>query len=220
MQEENFKLIFGKIEYLNLLPFHVFMKRFSRNSQEKMIMEFKKDVPAKINIEFENRRVNAAFISSIKAKNKKRSRLGIVARKEVQSVLVIPQDEYTRDIESATSNVLSNLLGVRGKVLIGDKALKYYLTGAEHIDLAKRWQEKYNLPFVFAVLSYHRHDKQIKKIEKYFSKTKIKIPQYILKQASHKTGIQSKDITAYLTKISYKIDTKALLGLKTFYKQV
>ena len=60
-------MVFGKIEYLNLLPFHVFMKRYA-SSQAKAIMEHKKGVPAKINEAFINRRVDAAFISSIAAK--------------------------------------------------------------------------------------------------------------------------------------------------------
>jgi len=61
-------MVFGKIEYLNLLPFHVFMKRFTKNTQQKMSMEYKKGVPSDVNQQFLKKRVDAAFISSIKAK--------------------------------------------------------------------------------------------------------------------------------------------------------
>lgn len=210
-------MVFGKIEYLNLLPFHVFMKRFSRSSRENMTMEYKKNVPAKINKLFEKRNVDAAFISSIKAKKQKYAKLGIIAKKEVLSVLVIEQDLNKIDIESATSNVLATILGIYGEVLIGDKALKYHLSGQPHVDLAKVWYEQYNLPFVFALLAYHKHSKKIKKIEKNFTKTKVKIPRYILKKASEKTEIPQTEILNYLKKISYKLDKKASLGLKKFY---
>lgn len=193
------------------------MKRFSRSSRENMTMEYKKNVPAKINRLFERRTVDAAFISSIKAKKYKYAKLGIIARKEVLSVLVILQDDYKKDVESATSNILANILGIKGEVLIGDKALKYYLSGGAHIDLAKAWNDKYDLPFVFALLAYHNHHNQIKKIEKNFSKTKVKIPRYILERASKRTGVKESDILDYLTKISYVLDKKASLGLRKFY---
>ena len=211
-------MVFGKIEYLNLLPFHVFMKRFNSSSRESMTMEYKKNIPAKINTLFKKRLVDAAFISSIKAKKEKYVKLGIIAKKEVCSVIVIPSDESKKDIASATSNVLANLLGVQGEVLIGDNALRYYLSGKPHIDLARLWNEKYNSSFVFALLSYHKHATQIKKIEKNFSKAKIKIPRYILKNASKRTGIKESDILSYLQKISYTLDNKALKGLKRFYQ--
>ena len=211
-------MVFGKIEYLNLLPFHVFMKRFNRSSRESMTMEYKKNIPAKINTLFKKRLVDAAFISSIKAKKEKYVKLGIIAKKEVCSVIVIPSEHSKNDKESATSNILANLLGVQGEVLIGDKALRYYLSGKPHVDLAKLWNEKYNSPFVFALLSYHKHTTQIKKIEKNFSKAKIKIPQYILNSASKRTGIKECDILEYLKKISYSLDKKALKGLKKFYR--
>jgi chorismate dehydratase len=181
-------------------------------------MEYKKNVPAKINDLFEKHSVDAAFISSIKAKKYKYSNLGIVAKKDVMSVLVIPDDNYVADTESATSNILSKVLGIRGEVLIGDKALRYYLMNENHIDLALQWNNKYKLPFVFALLSYHKHSNKIKKIENNFLKTSVKIPQYILKKAAIKTQISEKDILKYLKKISYKVDSKAKMGLKKFYR--
>ena len=213
-------LVFGKIEYLNLLPFHVFMKNFTRSSQQAMSMNYKRGVPSDINAKFLSHRVDAAFISSIKAKNSLHVELGIIAKKEVLSVLVIPNDENSSDAESATSNVLANLLGVDGEVLIGDKALKYYLSGALHVDLAKEWNKRYNSPFVFALLCYHNQAKLYKKIQKNFLKQKVKIPQYILNQASKRTGIKAKDILMYLEYISYDLDKKAKLGLKKFYNKV
>ncbi|MCW8894177.1 MqnA/MqnD/SBP family protein [Sulfurimonas sp.] len=211
-------MVFGKIEYLNLLPFHVFMKRFTKSSQQSMSMHYKRGVPSKINEKFISRRVDAAFISSISAKTYQHVGLGIIAKKEVLSVLVIPHVKDTSDTESATSNILAKVLDVHGEVLIGDKALRYYLQGKPHVDLAHRWNQKYNLPFVFALLCFHKDKKMYKNIEKQFLKHKIKIPQYILKQASKRTDIASKDILHYLEYISYKLDAKAKKGLLKFYK--
>ena len=212
-------MIFGKIEYLNLLPFHVFMKRFSRSSQTKAIMDYKKNVPAKINNAFHNRRVDAAFISSITAKKHKHVNLGIIARKEVQSVLVIPSRSSRSDKESASSNVLAKILRQNGEVIIGDKALRYALKNSNYIDLADMWNKKYNLPFVFALLCYHKDKKVYKKIEKEFLKKEQKIPAYLLNRAAKATGVNAKDILEYLKLISYKLDNKAKLGLKKFYNE-
>jgi chorismate dehydratase len=213
-------MVFGKIEYLNLLPFHVFMKRFTKSNQQKMSMHYYSGVPAVVNKKFIKHKVDAAFISSIKARKYNNVNLGIIAKKEVKSVIVIPNEKDTKDIESATSNILANVLGLNGEVLIGDKALRYYLTGKEHIDLAKVWNDKYNLPFVFALLCFHKDKKLYRHIEKNFLKRKIKIPSYLLDQASKRTNIPKKDILDYLTYISYRFDKKAQLGLKSFYSKV
>ncbi len=213
-------MIFGKIEYLNLLPFHIFMKRFLSSSQQSMSIHYKKGVPSNINKKFASRRVDAAFISSITAKKYRHVDLGIIAKKEVRSVLVIPHAKDIVDKDSATSNVLARILGVQGEVIIGDKALRYYLQNKRHVDLAKEWNQKYKLPFVFALLCYHKEKNLYKKIQKNFLKQKIKIPQYILKQAATRTNIASKDIIEYLEFISYDLDTKAKRGLKKFYKKV
>ncbi len=181
-------------------------------------MEYKKNVPAKINDAFLNRRVDAAFISSIKAKKSKHVNLGIIAKEEVRSVIVIPSVQNKTDIESASSNLLAELLHVKGEVLIGDKALRYALVNNNYIDLAQLWNEKYHLPFVFALLCYHKNQKQYKKIEKAFLKREIKIPQYLLQKASKKTNVAPADILEYLQLISYKLDYKAKKGLKKFYK--
>ena len=211
-------MIFGKIEYLNLLPFHVYMKRFAKGSQAKQIMQYYKSVPSTINKKFISRDVDAAFISSIKAKKYKYVNLGIIAKKEVLSVLVIPNTEYKIDTESATSNVLSKVLNIKGEVIIGDKALRYYLDSNPAIDLAKAWNDKYKLPFVFALLCFHKDKVIYKKIEKDFLKQKVKIPQYLLRQASIKTKVSKKDILNYLSYISYELDYKAKKGLNLFYK--
>lgn len=182
-------------------------------------MEYKKGVPAKINSEFKNRRVDAAFISSITAKKYQRVALGIIARKSVKSVLVIPQSKSKKDKESATSNVLVQVLGLEGEVLIGDKALRYALQNDDYIDLAQLWNERYSLPFVFAVLALHRDKRIYKKIEKLFPKTKTKIPQYLLEKAAKRVGISKTDALDYLQLISYELDTKAQKGLQKFYKE-
>lgn len=210
-------MVFGKIEYLNLLPFHVFMKRFTKSAQQSMSMHYKRGVPADVNNKFISKRVDAAFISSIRAKNYKSVGLGIIAKKEVQSVIVIPSKVIQDDKESASSNALAKILNVEGKVLIGDKALKYTLSSEDYIDLAKEWNDKYKLPFVFALLCYHKEKKFFKRVQRQFLQEKTKIPQYILHKASLRTGIKKKDILDYLEYISYDVDAKAKLGLKKFY---
>ena len=210
-------MIFGKIEYLNLLPFHVFMKRYTKSSQQSMSMNYKRGVPAEINKKFVSRRVDAAFISSIHAKKFSHVGLGIIAKKEVKSVLVIPSSKSVRDKESASSNVLAQVLEIQGEVLIGDKALRYSLKNRPNIDLAKEWNERYNLPFVFALLCFHKDKKLYKKIEKEFLKKEQKIPLYILQKASKGTEVSPKEILKYLNLISYKLDKRAKQGLKKFY---
>ncbi|RUM65052.1 MAG: hypothetical protein DSZ04_00870 [Sulfurimonas sp.] len=212
-------MIFGQIQYLNLIPFHVFMKAFLKNSSSKISMEYKRGVPSKINREFHSRRVDAAFISSISAKRSKYVGLGIIAKKDVKSVIVIPSLQNKSDVESASSNVLANILNVEGEVLIGDKALRYTLVSDEYIDLAAMWYKKYRLPFVFALLCYHKDRKVYQKIEKEFLKTNVKIPQYLLEKASQETGVSKKDIVDYLKLISYKLDSKSKRGLTLFYKE-
>ncbi|MDD2652046.1 MAG: hypothetical protein PHX44_03235 [Sulfurimonas sp.] len=212
-------MVFGKIEYLNLLPFHVFMKRFVRSSQASMSMNYHKDVPAKTNKKFLLRRVDAAFISSIRAKGREHINLGIIAKKEVLSVIVTPSQKHLSDKESETSNLLAKILHLKGEVLIGDKALRYSLQNKPYIDMAKRWNETYNLPFVFALLCYHKDKNLYKKIEKNFLKKKIKIPRYILKEAASRTQVSEQNILRYLTYISYDFDTKAKRGVQKFYKE-
>jgi chorismate dehydratase len=211
-------MIFGKIEYLNLLPFHVFMKRYIQSSQQSHTLQYKAGVPAEINKAFKARRIDAAFISSVASRKCRCLDLGILARKEVRSVLLIP-GEALDDNESATSNVLAKVLRLQGQVLIGDKALKHYLQhNDDAVDLAKRWHEQQNLPFVFARLCYHSDSKRYKKLSKAFLRSSHKIPQYILQKASLRTQIDPKDILDYLTLIEYRLDPHAKLALKRFLR--
>ena len=210
-------LIFGKIEYLNLLPFHIFAKRYL-SAREQQTMHYKRGVPSKINNDFAFHRVDAAFISSIKAHNRRFVGLGIIANKEVRSVLIKPQSSTINDQASATSNVLSCVLGLQGEVIIGDAALRYALTGGEKIDLAEVWHERTGLPFVFALLCYHRHTTKMQKMAHAFGVGRVFIPQYLLLKASKRSGIAPKDIIDYLQLISYKVDHKALMSVKKFWK--
>ena len=74
-------MVFGKIDYLNLLPFYVFMKRYTKSTRLQMSLHYKKGVPSKLNRDFAARRIDAAFISSITARHAKSVNVGIVARK-------------------------------------------------------------------------------------------------------------------------------------------
>ena len=120
------------------------------------------------------------------------------------------------DPASATSNRLAKVLGLKGKVLIGDQALQYYLSGGEGIDLAEAWYEKTKLPFVFARLCYNRHKKNVEKLAKKFSHTKTRIPQYILKREARKRGITPKELLWYLEHINYTMDYRSKKALKLF----
>ena len=215
-------MLFGKIDYINLLPFHLFLKKSNLTNALKQSCEYKKSYPADINIQFKNRRVDGAFISSIESTSKsfKTLPLGIVAKKHVTSVLVKKNTICSKDPHSATSNVLAKVLGINGKVQIGDKALKLYLENPQdYIDLAKEWNDRYNLPFVFARLSINRHFSIYKKLSVSFKNNHIKIPQYILKKYASERKIPPKEILKYLSLISYKIGVKERRGLKLFLKK-
>ena len=211
-------MLFGSISYLNLLPFQVFLKKHIRSTAAKMASRYKRAVPSKINASLKRREVNAAFISSVESKKYRCTDLGIIADKKVYSVFVIPGAEM-EDRASATSNRLAKILNIKGRVLIGDAALQYYLQGGEGIDLAEAWHQKTKLPFVFARLCYNRHQNSIEKLAKQFSLSTIRIPQYILKTEAKKRGITPKELLWYLEHIEYRMDYKAKRSLKTFLRK-
>ena len=212
-------MIFAKIDFINLLPFHIYIKKNIKSTQLKSIIEYKKSYPSSINKEFKKRGVDSAFISSITSRNESHLDFGIVAHDEVLSVLLIPGVEE-KDFQSDTSNALAKVLNLKGKVLIGDKALNFYHENQniEKIDLAKEWKDKYNLPFVFAVLCFNANKKALVKLTKKFNKRFIKIPQYILEQYSKRSNVSKKHILEYLTKIDYNLGIKEKRSLKLFLK--
>ena len=212
-------MIFGSISYLNLLPFQLFLKKYLKESNIKMAFNYKRDVPSQINKTLRSRGINAGFISSIESPRYKCTDLGIIANKAVYSVFVI-EGEDKKDNESATSNRLASILNIKGEVIIGDKALKYYLDGGKGIDLATAWYKKTSLPIVFARLCYNCYSKEIQKISKEFIHKPIKIPQYILKKEAKKRGISPKQLLWYLEYIEYGIDYRAKRSLKRFFKEV
>jgi len=211
-------VLFGKIDYINLAPFHVFLKRYIKNSQLKQSIEYKKSYPSRINELFKTRRIDAAFISSIESGRGcfKCLDAGIVAHKEIRSVIV-KRGAFQNDSESATSNALAKILDVEGEVIIGDKALKLYLQNPEHyIDLASAWYEKEGLPFVFARFCVNKNSGFYQKLIKEFLHTKVKIPYYILKRYSKKRNIPMSDIKSYLKLVNYSIDYKSKKSLGKF----
>ena len=210
-------MLFGSISYLNLLPFQVFLKRALTNNAAKMTFNHKRAIPSTINKSFKRKSIHAAFISSVESRKCKCTDLGIIAHKKVYSVLLLKGENQT-DPASATSNQLAKVLDLQGQVLIGDTALKHYLEGGEGIDLAEAWYEKTRLPFVFARLCYNKHDTSIEKLAKRFIKSKVKIPQYILKREAKKRGITTKELSWYLEHIYYEMDWKAKRSLKLFLK--
>jgi chorismate dehydratase len=190
----------------------VYLKRHTN------IKLFKSGVPSKVNELFQRKKVNAAVVSSIVSKKYRCTDLGIIAEKKVYSVLLLP-GENAKDPASETSNALAHILNLQGKVLIGDAALKHYLNTKEGIDLAEEWHEKTRLPFVFARLCYHKHGTCLKKLANNFTKTKTKIPQYILKREAQKRGIAPKEILWYLEHITYQMDHKSKRSLKLFLEK-
>lgn len=210
-------MILAKIDYLNLLPFHIFLKKYIKSTRLKKSIECKKSYPAKINRDFKARRVNGAFISSIASRGKKCTNAGIIANKEVLSVLVFSGKSQS-DYQSETSNALAKVLKIDGEIMIGDRALKRYFDGEESIDLAEQWHKKYGLPFVFARFCYNSNPTFFKKTAKNFLRKRksIKIPQYILIEYAKKTEIEPQNILYYLTKIYYKMGYREKLALKKF----
>jgi len=213
-------LIFASISYLNLLPFQIFFKKRIKSTQIKQIAFYKKNVPSYINKKFLERKVDAAFISSIKTKKAKCTNLGIIANKKVYSVLVLKNKENKDDSDSNTSNILAKVLELNGEVIIGDKALKYYLNSKdrEFLDLASIWYQKTKLPFVFARLCYNKDKIQIEKLAKEFAKQRVKIPFFYLKKEAKKKGISPKELKWYLEHIYYNIGYKEKKALKLFLK--
>lgn len=213
-------MIFGKIDYINLLPFHVFLKK-EKNNRLKESVKYKKGSPSYINREFKSKRVDAAFISSIKSKSKKIKCLdaGIVANKKVKSVIV-KKGDIKKDPASATSNALANVLSLNGEVFIGDRALKLYIQNPNlYIDLAQEWHKQTKLPFVFARFCVNGHEAFFEKLAKRFLKQKINIPQYILKKYAHSRNIEKKEISEYLKLIKYRIGEKEKKSLRLFFKK-
>ncbi len=214
---------FGKIDYLNMLPFDVFIKSYPTPCSFKQFLRLKKTYPSKLNKSFLFRRIDAGFISSIAGYpfTLHSYSLGIVAYKEVLSVLVV-DTKNAFDKESASSNALSQVLGLKGEVLIGNKALQFYYSNPkkDFIDLAALWYEKKRLPFVFGRLCYYQNKDFYKRLSLAFKHQKTKIPYYILKEAALKTNLKRQDILNYLQKIYYTLGKKEQLGLKAFYREL
>lgn len=216
-------MIFGKIDYINLLPFHVFLKTSSLQNSFKKTIEYKKGVPSALNKKLKLGKIDAAIISSVKSakSNYKQLNLGIVANKCVKSVIVKKNTIAKQDKASETSNALAKLLQINGEVLIGDRALKEFLKSPDDfIDLAKIWHQKHHLPFVFARLCVRKNKTFYEKLAKAFLAKKVKIPRYILSHYATSRGISEEDILEYLKLISYPLHVKQKKALKIFLKGV
>jgi chorismate dehydratase len=211
-------VIFGSICYLNLLPFQIYLKKRLSSTQQKQVIQWHRAVPSTINKKLKRGIVNSAFISSIHSERFFCTNLGIVADGAVYSVFVLNRESQI-DRASATSNILAKVLNLDGEVIIGDRALKYYLDGGEGVDLALEWKKKTKLPFVFARLCYNQKGKKIQKIIKNFNPKSWKIPQYILKKEARKREITPKELKWYLNFIEYEIGAKERKSLKLFLKK-
>ena len=211
-------MIFGSISYLNLLPFQVYMKCHSPSTQFTQMLRWKRAVPSTINQRFRRGQIHAAFISSIESSHCHCTDLGIVAHGPVHSVLVLPGDS-SDDPASASSNRLAEILGIKGRVLIGDAALRYRLKGGEGVDLSQAWKDRTDLPFVFARLCYNGKRKRVRKLAADFGRKEWKIPQYILKREAKRRGITTEELRWYLRHIDYRIGWRGKKGLALFLKR-
>ena len=210
---------FGKISYLNLVPFDIFIKKYPTTSAFKAFLNHHKSYPAKLNKEFLFKRIDAGFISSIAGAKAQKTNSGIVAYGAVWSVIVIPKATKS-DYQSASSNALAQILGENGEVLIGDRALRYKLSGGKYVDLGQKWWEKYRLPFVFGLLCFNKNEAFYRAISAKFNATRVKIPQYLLANYAKDSGVAKSDIVKYLTRIHYKITPKGKVALMRFYRLV
>ncbi|RDU72325.1 menaquinone biosynthesis protein [Helicobacter aurati] len=224
---------FGKIEYLNLLVFDVFIKQYKMSSSPKSIFFLRKTYPSKLNKDFLFRRIDAGFISSVAGEKSHRifkaCDVGIIAHKEVWSVLAILSDSGD-DYQSATSNALCKILHLNGQVMIGDRALKYYYLhkdSCSFIDMANLWYQKTHLPFTFgrmcmnAYVDFYRNLMLsfVRKLGRGKSRFKgIKIPHYIIMRSVKHIGIDKSFALAYLRNIYYTLGSKEKLGLLRFYR--
>ncbi|WP_163563793.1 MqnA/MqnD/SBP family protein [Helicobacter suis] len=217
---------FGKIDYLNLLPFDVFIKAYPTPSHFKQFLNHKKTYPAKLNRDFLFKRIDAGFISSIAGFNSWRKRqvtpCGIIGEKQVLSVLVV-QTAPKMDSQSNTSNALCQVLGLKGQVLIGDKALRFYYkegNKADFIDMATCWYQKRRLPFVFGRFCFQSHNSFYQTLARAFYAKKIKIPFYILEQRARASQLKRLQILEYLKHIKYRLRAKEEFSLRCFYREL
>ncbi|MCI7484727.1 MqnA/MqnD/SBP family protein [Helicobacter sp. 10-6591] len=214
---------FGKIEYLNLLPFDTFIKAYPLSASSKKFITLKKSYPSRLNHDFLFRRIDAGFISSIAGmyadSRHKALPCGIISKGAVWSVLA--KSGSGLDYQSATSNALLRVLELKGEVLIGDRALKFKADGGKALDLGELWWHKHKLPFVFGRLCYNKYGKYLEQITKAFTKHhRYKIPHYILHRAARDTQIQSNYIREYLKRIFYSMGTKEHIALHRFYREL
>ncbi|RDU69962.1 menaquinone biosynthesis protein [Helicobacter cholecystus] len=211
----------GKIDYLNLLPFDIYLKKSSLSFQQKKMITYRKSYPAKLNSDFLFSRLDGGFVSSIMALGKKNitTNIGIIAKGEVWSVIVLPKENQD-DYQSATSNALAKVLKVSGEVRIGDRALHYKIQGGEYQDLGLLWWKKHRLPFVFGLFCLKKRSEKIQSMLEGFSRTKPKIPYYILIQSSYSSKIPPKEIRAYLQKIYYALKSKEKRALEHFHREL
>ena len=277
---------FGKIQYLNLLPFDVFVKSYPATTRFKSAAFANRSYPSKLNQSFLFHRIDAGFISTIAGatahRKHKATQAGIIAKGAVWSVLSLesngdsallkkhrltpsdslvlgshslestfskvdsrvdchatahaaarnddktaqsknadssPQAQSPRkDYQSDTSNALSTILGLHGRVLIGDRALQYRFNGGKAIDMGQVWWEKHRLPFVFGRLCYNSYGEFYNNIARAFVKKRVKIPHYILQARAKACGIPPHYIREYLAHIHYHIHAKERVGLERFYR--
>lgn len=208
---------FALIEYLNLLPFAVFLKRSSLQNSFKSGAFYRRGKPAQLNERLRKRAIDAAFVSSAAVRNGRFVSLGIVADGAVRSVLLLP-GESREDSASKSSNALAKVLALQGEVVIGDRALfLFHQNGREGIvDLAAEWKKRTGMPFVFALLAYNRGGELWERLAKDFLRAPVKIPHFMLKSYCEKRSLTQEQANEYLKLIGYKVGRRELAAYKKF----
>ena len=197
-----------------------------QNSHKNKCILLKKSYPAKLNQDFLFGRIDAGFISSIAGYDSHYAHRacpsGIIAKGAVWSVIVKKGSGF--DYQSDTSNALSQILGLQGEVLIGDRALVFKRSGGEFEDMGEKWWECTGLPFVFGRLCFRAHGELIGRISRMFNKRyatkRKKIPHYMLAAAARRSGLEPWYILEYLEHIFYAMGSKEKHGLERFYREV
>lgn len=210
---------FGEINYLNLLPFRLYLKR--HRYRDRWVI--KTGTPAEVNRWFREGRIDGGVLSSVRAVEGVRYPVGIGAEGPVWSVLLSPTREGG-DPASNTSNLLPVALNLKGQVVIGDRALSLYLKNREEwVDLGEEWFRQVQLPFLFAQLTSRRPSRELERVATGFLRQGrgiYRIPQYLLRWEGARRGLSPRQVEEYLRLIRYQVGWREELGFKKFLRRL
>ena len=178
-------------------PFTFILKNTPYQAVLRQVLSVKKVCQVSLILLFIKGKSTWRIISSIESIKPKYHNLdlGICANKRVLSVLVEKKTANQKgSVSSASSNALAHILKQKGRVIIGDRALKLYLENKNHfIDLCELWYERTHLPFVLSVFLAQNTKQYIKKFFFPLQKVKFKNSKlYIRKLCPNKESKQKR----------------------------